>query len=89
VVKIATDGESVLAVTETGPPLLQKPGEDNVRTWKVVPRDLPLRNLFRGSRGRVSQVAGSRRTRRVSWGHEYILGMGRPWKVESKIEKCS
>jgi len=45
--------------------------------------------FFRGSRGRVSQVAGSRRTRSVSWGHEYILGMGQPWKVESKIEKRS
>jgi hypothetical protein len=37
-VKLTTDGESVLAAeAETGPPLLHKAAEDNVRTWKFVP----------------------------------------------------
>ena len=37
-VRITTDGESVTkAVAESGPPLLHKAVEDNVRTWKFVP----------------------------------------------------
>jgi len=37
-VKISTDGESVRdAQAESGPPLLRKPAEDNVRTWKFAP----------------------------------------------------
>jgi hypothetical protein len=37
-VKFATNGESVTdAEAETGPPLLHKAAEDNVRTWKFAP----------------------------------------------------
>jgi hypothetical protein len=37
-VRISTDGESVReAEAESGPPLLRKPAEENVRTWKFVP----------------------------------------------------
>jgi outer membrane biosynthesis protein TonB len=49
-VKVTTDGESVReAVAQTGPPLLYKAAEDNVKTWKFVSahskhiqRDFPL-----------------------------------------------
>jgi TonB family protein len=37
-VKVTTNGESVTnAEAETGPPLLHKAAEDNVRTWKFIP----------------------------------------------------
>jgi Gram-negative bacterial TonB protein C-terminal len=37
-VKLTTNGESVTdAEAETGPPLLHKAAEDNVRTWKFAP----------------------------------------------------
>jgi hypothetical protein len=38
VVKITTDGQSVLdAVAESGPPLLRQASVDNVKTWKFAP----------------------------------------------------
>lgn len=38
VVKITTDGESVVeSKAETGPPLLLKAAEDNAKTWKFAP----------------------------------------------------
>jgi TonB family protein len=37
-VRVTTDGESVTnAEAESGPPILHKAAEDNVRTWKFVP----------------------------------------------------
>jgi TonB family protein len=37
-VRVTTDGESVTnAEAESGPPILHKAAEDNIRTWKFVP----------------------------------------------------
>lgn len=93
VVKITTDGESVVdAKAESGPPLLTKASEDNAKTWKFAPHTpgtFRITYRYKLTDGDVATFPSPSAVVEISAGNPTVTinyawaGLGR-WKAELK-----